>query len=66
VIALVAWGALNARRIAADPVRLAALSGAVLTGLQLTASNWSYLYVVWLFPCAALALVADRRVATAR
>jgi hypothetical protein len=65
-IALVAWGALNARRIAADPVRLAALSGAVLTALQLSASNWSYLYVVWLFPCAAVALIADRRAVTAR
>ena len=60
-IALVAWATLNARRIAADPARLAALSGAVLAALQLSASNWSYLYVVWLFPCAALALLADRR-----
>jgi hypothetical protein len=59
-IALVVWGALNARRIAKDPARLAALSGAVLAALQLSASNWSYLYVVWLFPCAALALLADR------
>jgi hypothetical protein len=59
-IALVAWGALSARRIAADPVRLAALSGSVLAALQLSASNWSYLYVVWLFPCAAFALIAER------
>jgi hypothetical protein len=63
-IALVAWGALNARRIATDPARLAALSGAVLAALQLSASNWSYLYVVWLFPCAALALIADRESVT--
>jgi hypothetical protein len=59
-IALVAWGALNSRRIATDPARLAALSGAVLAALQLSASNWSYLYVVWLFPCAAVALLAGR------
>ncbi|HEY7632522.1 MAG TPA: hypothetical protein VH817_17585 [Thermoleophilaceae bacterium] len=59
-IALVAWGAVNAKRIATDPVRLAAVSGAVLAALQLSASNWSYLYVVWLVPCAALALVAER------
>src|SRR4051794_21109423 len=59
-IALVAWGALHARRVAMDPVRLAALSGAVLAALQLSASNWSYLYVVWLFPCVAVALIADR------
>jgi hypothetical protein len=65
-IALVAWGTVNARRIAADPARLAALSGAVLAALQLSASNWSYLYVVWLFPCAAMALIADRAEVTAR
>jgi hypothetical protein len=59
-IALVAWGVMNARRIGRDPARLAALSGAVLAALQLSASNWSYLYVVWLFPCAAVALIADR------
>lgn len=65
-IALVAWGATGARRIAGDPARLAALSGAVLAALQLSASNWSYLYVVWLFPCAAMALIADRAAASAR
>jgi hypothetical protein len=59
-IALIAWAGLNARRLAGDPARLAALSGAVLAALQLSASNWSYLYVVWLFPCAALALIAER------
>jgi hypothetical protein len=64
-IALIAWGALNARRIATDPAGLAALSGAVLAALQLSASNWSYLYVVWLFPCAALALLAERAPVTA-
>jgi hypothetical protein len=64
-IALIAWAAAGARRIATDPARLAALSGAVLAALQLSASNWSYLYVVWLFPCAALALIADRAPLTA-
>ena len=59
-IALLAWGALKAGTMATDPVRLAAMSGAVLAALQLSASNWSYLYVVWLFPCAAVALIADR------
>lgn len=59
-IALVAWAALQAhRRAICDPARLAALSGALLAALQLSASNWSYLYTVWLFPCAALALIAD-------
>ncbi len=63
-IALGAWGAINARRIAAEPARLAALSGAILAALQLSASNWSYLYVVWLFPCAAFALIAERESVT--
>ncbi|HEY2602485.1 MAG TPA: hypothetical protein VGI67_13085 [Thermoleophilaceae bacterium] len=63
-IALVAWGTLNARRIATEPARLAAVSGAVLAALQLSAGNWSYLYAVWLFPCAALALIAGRTVAS--
>jgi hypothetical protein len=65
-IGLVAWAALNARRIATEPARLAALSGAVLVALQLSASNWSYLYVVWLFPCAAMALVGGRAPAAKR
>jgi hypothetical protein len=59
-LALIAWTALNARRFADDPAGLAALCGAVLAALQLSATNWSYLYVVWLFPCAAFALLGDR------
>jgi hypothetical protein len=59
-LALIAWTALNARTIATDPARLAALCGAVLAALQLSATNWSYLYVVWLFPCAAFSLLGDR------
>ena len=59
-LALIAWSALKAREIATDPARLAALCGALLAALQLSATNWSYLYVVWLFPCAAFALLGDR------
>ncbi|HEX4760409.1 MAG TPA: hypothetical protein VH256_06385, partial [Thermoleophilaceae bacterium] len=59
-IALIAWAALKAREMGGDPVRLAALCGAVLAAMQLSASNWSYLYVVWLFPCAAFALLGER------
>jgi hypothetical protein len=59
-LALIAWAALSARHVATDPARLAALCGAVLAALQLSATNWSYLYVVWLFPCAAFALIGDR------
>ncbi|HEX6459019.1 MAG TPA: hypothetical protein VF032_08900 [Thermoleophilaceae bacterium] len=65
-IALIAWAALRARHFGTDAARLAAVSGAVLAALQLTASNWSYLYVVWLFPCAAVALLAEQRAVTRR
>jgi hypothetical protein len=65
-IALIAWAAVNARRLAIDAARLAALSGAILAALQLSASNWSYLYLVWLFPCAAFALLADRSSVTTK
>jgi hypothetical protein len=65
-IALIAWAALNAKRLATDAARLAALSGAILAALQLSASNWSYLYLVWLFPCAAFALLADRSSVTTK
>ncbi|HET8673474.1 MAG TPA: hypothetical protein VFL87_07555 [Thermoleophilaceae bacterium] len=59
-VALVAWTGLYAARVRdLDAGRLAALAGAVLAALQLSASNWSYLYLVWLFPCAAVALIGD-------
>jgi hypothetical protein len=52
----IAWAALAARD---NPARLVPLSGAVLAALQLAASNWTYLYAVWLFPAAALALLSE-------
>jgi glycosyl transferase family 87 len=65
-LGLIAWTALHARRVPdLDPARAAALAGAVLAALQLSASNWSYLYVVWLFPCAAMALIGEPRVEAA-
>jgi hypothetical protein len=63
-LGLIAWTALYARRARdLEPARLAALAGAVLAALQLSASNWSYLYLVWLFPCAAVALIGEPRAA---
>ena len=38
-----------------DSVRLAALSGALLIGFQLTLTHWSYLYVEWFAPFCLLA-----------
>ena len=38
-----------------DAVRLAALSGALVIGFQLTLTHWSYLYVEWFAPFCLLA-----------
>jgi hypothetical protein len=40
-----------------DVVGLAALAGAVLIALQLGITYWFYLYVVWFFPLALVALI---------
>jgi hypothetical protein len=39
------------------PLQVAALGAAVLIAIQLAASHWFYLYVVWFFPLAAVALL---------
>jgi hypothetical protein len=52
VLAGAAYAALRAQD--AHP---AATTGAILAALQLTACNWTYLYVVWLFPALAFALL---------
>jgi len=62
VLALVAAATVRVRRepaIAADPVRLAAIAGAVLLGVQLTGNYWTYLYLAWVAPCAIAGLLAD-------
>jgi hypothetical protein len=40
-------------------VQLAALSAALLIGLQLTLHHWFYLYVVWFYPLLLIALAAS-------
>jgi hypothetical protein len=42
-----------------SPLRLAALTGAVLIGFELVLTHWFYLYLPWFFPFVALALVAQ-------
>jgi hypothetical protein len=62
VLALIAGATVRVRRDAAladDPMRLAALAGAVLLGLQLTANYWTYLYLAWVVPCIVVGLLAD-------
>ncbi len=62
VLALVAGATVRARRdaaFAADPLRLAALAGAALLGIQLCGNYWTYLYLAWGAPCVVLSLLAD-------
>ena len=63
-IALGVAVALFASFVAFRPRRLdlrafAALSGALLIGLQLTATHWFYLYIPWFVPFAVVALVPE-------
>ena len=41
-----------------SPLRLAALTAAVLIGFELVLTHWFYLYLPWFFPFVVLALVA--------
>ena len=41
-----------------SPLRMAALTGAMLIGFELVLTHWFYLYLPWFFPFVALALVA--------
>jgi hypothetical protein len=41
-----------------SPLQLAALTGALLVGFQFVQTHWSYLYIPWFFPFAAIALLA--------
>jgi len=62
VLALIAGATVRVRRdraLADDPVRLAALAGAVLLGLQLAGNYWTYLYLAWVVPCVVVGLLAD-------
>jgi len=40
------------------PIRLAALTAALLIGFELVLTHWFYLYIPWFFPFVALALLA--------
>ncbi len=41
-----------------DMITLAALSGAIMAAVQLSATYWSYLYLAWLIPFALIAFIA--------
>jgi hypothetical protein len=44
-----------------DTVQIAALAGAILVGLELSMSYWSYVYLAWFAPLAILAVCAVPR-----
>jgi hypothetical protein len=44
-----------------SPLRMAALTAAVLIGFELVLTHWFYLYLPWFFPFVVLALVAPVR-----
>lgn len=46
--------------LAGDRVRFAAIAAAVLLGLQLSASYWNYMYLVWAVPFVVISLLGDR------
>jgi len=41
-----------------SPLRMAALTAAVLIGFELVLTHWFYLYLPWFFPFVVLALIA--------
>jgi hypothetical protein len=63
-LALVAGATVRLRRdptLAHDPHRVAALIGAVLLGIQISANYWNYMYLVWTLPFLILGLFAEPR-----
>jgi hypothetical protein len=40
------------------PVEVAALAAAIMIGVELSLTHWFYLYIVWFFPLALVALIA--------
>ncbi len=63
VLGLVAGAVVKLRRepeLAADRARMAALTAAIVIGLQLAADYWAFLYLAWVVPLAVCGLYADR------
>ncbi len=63
VLGLVAGAVVKLRRepeLARDRARMAALTAAILIGLQLSADYWAFLYLVWVVPLVSGALYAEQ------
>jgi hypothetical protein len=66
VLGVLAGAAVRLRRdrsLAEDHARVAALSAAVLIGLQLSADYWAFLYVIWVVPLLCVSLYRSVEVA---
>lgn len=62
VLALIAAAMVRLRRdseLAQDRRRMAALTVAILIGLQLVANYWAFLYLVWVFPLLAMSVLGE-------
>jgi hypothetical protein len=62
VVGLIAASVVKLRHepwLARDRARMAALSAAILIGLQLAADYWAFLYLVWALPLVGLSLLSD-------
>ncbi len=42
-----------------ETARMAAMAGAILIALQLTANYWAFLYLIWVLPLVTMSLLAD-------
>jgi hypothetical protein len=68
-VALVIGAAVRLRHdrgLADDRARLAAIAGAVLLGVQISANYWNYMYLVWAVPFIAVSLLGETRAETER
>jgi hypothetical protein len=62
VLGMIAAAAARLHRdpeLAPDRARMAALTAAILLGLQLAANYWAFLYLVWVVPLLGLSLLAQ-------
>jgi hypothetical protein len=61
VLGLIAAAVVKLRQqpeLARDRARMAALTAAILIGLQLAADYWAFLYLVWFVPLVACSVLA--------
>lgn len=62
VLGLIAAAVVRLRRepgLAEDRRRMAALTVAIVVGLQLVANYWAFLYLVWIFPLVAVSVLGE-------